>query len=809
MNVGGETIQLSFGPAANAVTSHLCNLQGLAATTSENSEGGGNDWAQQSSLPLCDPYVTHAVQNEIYVPRVLFVDTNNHFSPWPTTTSRILTDTSHLDAVETENTMTSSDDVRMNWNGNIDVHHRTSSSSSSFVDMNDITTYSMKQLAPNQLDAMNEFQSIATSSSLSSNNVHSRYHSSKYQHVSSQFIYTKNTYYNQNERSINWDDLEEEEEEDDEYYKERKRHIEQQKWNQYEQDIQNDLNRTWDAFFNGIENHDVATKQSDVHSQSLDNDSTKNDKGTKSPLGYLSWLHYFMPPNPSFDWYAAPLPFNQIINTYPNIPIHANNTNNSHQTDQTVLYSHQCGKYPSSSSSSCNIIDGITHEWRDLLSDKLRKWLEDCDALKGIQIIVDNDKALFGGIASDVLEEMNDECKSAGKISILVHDGDAFDSFSKNNNVDSTSNNNGEYWRSERAVVNTFRSYLNDGLNLHGLGENSDLILPMSLSNCWNALDKDDGAEKTLFEASAVGALALEAMTLSYRLLKGNRQRSKVGIMSGYFQGSGQSDDNDVYPSVESLTYHEFISSLRPSNVHKLLELSGCLQNKDMYNQLIQGTSIERRRLEEERNQNRDSMYYRRSRGRDVSPGLWLEDSSNGGILSPLFPIEQKYTSRSMHRHFALSSSLRPNQMSSINKHPLSTFTTLIMEGMGITYRPQSSVSTTVGQSLENLTGLYPYAAGTYWKSIFGCGIDNVPVLSVIGNSTRIHSHLNTTSKNMTLSLSRKYQGYLSRDSVMGMVPEREDCTDALEGCMSLRDTYEPPMMFDDEEGEYFDDNSD
>lgn len=162
-----------------------------------------------------------------------------------------------------------------------------------------------------------------------------------------------------------------------------------------------------------------------------------------------------------------------------------------------------------------------------------------------------------------------------------------------------------------------------------------------------------------------------------------------------------------------------------------------------------------------------------------------------------------------MHRHFALSSSLRPNQMSSINKHPLSTFTTLIMEGMGITYRPQSSVSTTVGQSLENLTGLYPYAAGTYWKSIFGCGIDNVPVLSVIGNSTRIHSHLNTTSKNMTLSLSRKYQGYLSRDSVMGMVPEREDCTDALEGCMSLRDTYEPPMMFDDEEGEYFDDNSD
>ena len=36
MNVGGETIQLSFGPAANAVAAHLVNLQGLAGTSSFN-----------------------------------------------------------------------------------------------------------------------------------------------------------------------------------------------------------------------------------------------------------------------------------------------------------------------------------------------------------------------------------------------------------------------------------------------------------------------------------------------------------------------------------------------------------------------------------------------------------------------------------------------------------------------------------------------------------------------------------------------------------------------------------------------------
>ena len=67
------------------------------------------------------------------------------------------------------------------------------------------------------------------------------------------------------------------------------------------------------------------------------------------------------------------------------------------------MYSHYCGK-DSVTSSSTSLIDGIIDEWHDELSDKIRKWMEECDALKGIQCVINNDKSLFGGIAASVLE---------------------------------------------------------------------------------------------------------------------------------------------------------------------------------------------------------------------------------------------------------------------------------------------------------------------------------------------------------------------------------------------------------------------
>jgi len=288
-------------------------------------------------------------------------------------------------------------------------------------------------------------------------------------------------------------------------------------------------------------------------------------------------------------------------------------------------------------------------------------------------------------------------------------------------------------------------------------------------------------------------------------------------VATGYFQGSGPSNDDDAYPTAEKLSYHEFISSLKPSNRHIMTELSGFLQHPngsplELHNRLLQGTSIERRALEEVRNRDRNS-YYRRSRMRDIDPGMWAEDEGpSGGIMTSLSPVDSKSTSasRSMHQNFALATSLRP--LPSRVGDVVSTYTTCMMEGVGIRYRPQRSIATVVGQSLDSLTGSgsRAYAAGSYWKTVLGPKANTTQVLSVLGNTTRIHSYLKSTASGLSSALSRKYSGYLSRDGMSGLAPEKEDCSDAVESCLSLRDIYESSMGFDeDDEGMYFSDNSD
>ena len=848
MNVGGETLQLSFGPAANATTSHLCNLQGLAATTTSTTGNNFQDDDPSSAaiLPLCDPYITHSIQRETYVPRVLFVDGRNHFSQWPSSSTPPVMMMTSSEQQQQQQQQQRNDDhsnhqkshdsalvekyvQKSSWGGDIDIHHRTpyqknsslnsnNDNSTSFIDTN-TSNIPLYNLNSTQQNALYQFQTLSSTITNTSSNIKSRYHSSKYKHVSSQFVYSQsnNLVADSTGRCMQWDDEEEEEEEEeDEYYKMRRKQLEEQKWNEEEMNIQSDLSHAWDTFFTGgttIKGSTSVEEQESSLSNRPDGPTTQHSGNINNPLQHLQWFNYFMPPHPHFNMYTSPLPFDYMLNQKSTDT--STKFGNTNKSNQSILYSHYSGRYSTTSSSSNSIVDGITNEWRDELSDKVRKWMEECDALKGIQIMVDNDKSLFGGLATSVLEELNDECKSAGKFTILVHDGNQFDSDEEQ--VIPEVDQNNTYWRSERKVVDTFRSQLNNGLNLHGVGEYSDLVLPLSLSNCWNALSCGGQSSPTscgsLFECAAVAALALESTTLSYRLLKesstgssSSSTKSKIGIMNGYYQGSGQSD-NDAFPSTDRMSFHEFLSSLRPSNSHTMLELSSCLKNnEDLYNRLLQGTSVERRKLEEERERNRNSMYYRRSRGRDIEPGLWLEDSGVG-VMTPLTPIDEKLASRSIHRHFSLATSYRPKSSPS-TKNQLSTITSLTMEGMSIRYRPQCSVSTVVNQSLSDLTSSRSYAAGSYWKSIFKGDTSNIPILTTVGNTTRVYSHLSDTSKNMSSSLSRKYQGYLRRDCMGGMVPEHEDCSDALEHCLRLKDTYEPPMMFDDDEGNYFEDNT-
>eukprot|EP00540_Astrosyne_radiata_P015515 CAMPEP_0116835484 /NCGR_PEP_ID=MMETSP0418-20121206/7572_1 /TAXON_ID=1158023 /ORGANISM="Astrosyne radiata, Strain 13vi08-1A" /LENGTH=198 /DNA_ID=CAMNT_0004465159 /DNA_START=15 /DNA_END=611 /DNA_ORIENTATION=+ len=185
----------------------------------------------------------------------------------------------------------------------------------------------------------------------------------------------------------------------------------------------------------------------------------------------------------------------------------------------------------------------------------------------------------------------------------------------------------------------------------------------------------------------------------------------------------------------------------------------------------------------------------------DVLPGAWLDTNEHLMTLSPIGGFSSPSDDRrSLHHHFALSTSLRPSF-----QKPVSDTLTCLMEGMGVRYRPSVSMGHVVNESLHTLTS-GGYGAGSYWKRLYP---SHPSVLAVLANSSRSYSWLHETATNMKESLSPKFRGYHSRDVISGVLPEAEDCREALEYCFDVRDVYHPPEgsgLGVDEEGAYFDD---
>jgi len=720
------------------------------------------------------------------------------------------------------------------------------------------------------MDALAEFQNVASVLAGSSSQ-YSRYRADRYTAYSSRFVPSSSPADEDGGggRHMVWDDdEEEEEEEEDEDEKRRRIAMEEMRWNRTEEDMQSKLDATWNNFFNvgsSGSSHPVAEKEaapapvSDGASPDATSPSPPSSPPPPSPnnpASSLRWSHYYMPPHPPPSLFQSPLPF----------PTAA--ANNIHNPYRHILQSHHTGLH--------QLTEPLTKKWREeVLSDNIRRWMERCDCIRGIQLAVDADgeEGLWGGLAESTVMELRDECRSAAVMGVLV---DNYRGGGGGGDGDDDGESCGKggrkraYWRGEEEVASSVRRNLNRGLTLAGLasadaGGGCDALVPISLGSCFG---KEVAGKRyySTFEASAVGALALEAATLPFRLRRGGggggrgERRSKIGVQSGYFQGGGGSggNDNDAFGSTDRLSFQEFLSSLRPSNRHILLELStsmvcgvdgetsstttGSPTASSLHEALLQGTSIERRKLEEERNRSYSSFSSRlqRSRGRDIEPGLWMEDTGPcGGSLIPLTPSPSSSNgdsrSRSLHRHYALSTSFRPassaatpvvrsSRQSLLSSSPtssdgtVSSYTTMLMEGMGIRYRPETCVGTVVNQSLTDLIGSRPYGAGSYWKTVLrghhGRGVSTtpsaVPILTVLGNTTRVHSHLHSRARGMKDSLSSKYSGYRRKDCTAGIIPESEDCTEAMEVCDSLRDLYEPLMGGADEETEvYFEDNED
>lgn len=457
-----------------------------------------------------------------------------------------------------------------------------------------------------------------------------------------------------------------------------------------------------------------------------------NAEDCKKTHDSLSWMDYWMPPHPPN--YAVALPFSHQSNIVEHWDTYQNGTNMA----------------------------------EDLL-EKLRQVLEACDAVQGITVMTEG-CGIYAGLTATLLQDLQEECRTAGRFVMHVNDSPDTASGDKENGKIETG------W--QPAQAERVRQYLQTGLALHDMAAHAHVVLPLAL-------------DSSVFASSARMALALETATLSYRL---SGQNSKVGLSGGYYGGVGPSDEG--YGVASHLSFGEYLACLQPSSQYPILELDVMINESQSWNEsLLRGTSLGQQRMMQQGD--RDAGV---RRPRDVLPGEWLNDANGGGLLSLQSP-ETGNLDRSLHHHFALTTSLRPTGTSFSTVQYL----TLLMEGMAFRYRPQVSMGAVLHESVSSLTA-GGYGAGSYWKFLLQ---NDVPVLSVVGNTTRSYGYLCDVASNFEQVLREvRFRGHHARDVAHGILPNGEDCAEAVEHCLDLRDSYAPPEgsgLVVNSEGTYFD----
>ena len=536
-----ETVHISLGTTANYITSHLLNLQGLAATSSSGTTNNNNEGCHSKSL--CDPSVTHDISpvddtnvysssrsgrssSYVYVPRALIVDGRDSFGPsWGGVSYN------QSQSYETSSTSTSAAGGYA-WNGTVSLFNASDHSDILFGSSHEeqqnnddriphhhqhTTTSSHEQLDD---DPLHKFHTAASIMGLSQQ--YSRFNASP----PSQYITAGGN--SSSSRHVQWDenDDDEEEEEDDDYcYGRSDEDIREEKRRQLEkmEDQQMEDKKSWnrcmeDAWEEAFSSENTSSMMSigsnemknnattdnvvggDTTAQAL---STSNDSTTANNdamgLGEreIQWYDYWMPPKPSPTKYRVPLPFDTA---------YSSKTNTTTSKKSVWSTSFNMGYNPSSSGGGENNSVGITNSWReDVLSESLRKVLEESDVLKGFNIFVDggshnyhgitkstsNDNhtnnrhaknqlsnimtggggGFHAGLATSLLEELSEECKSAGRWVVMA---DPLLSSSSPNTTSNTTEGN-------QNQIHRFRQSLNAGLALHGLSTNADAFLPVSI----------------------------------------------------------------------------------------------------------------------------------------------------------------------------------------------------------------------------------------------------------------------------------------------------------------------------------------
>ena len=784
-----ETIQISLGGSANAVTSHLLNLQGLAATTSTASDGDNGSTtdhnihdheyyhsstpAYSSNESYCDPVVTHNVEHGTWVPRVLMVDEAHHRVSMDDMTMAVSTADTAADRI--------SDDFEL-------VTSRVFGGGNAVPWCGPVAVVGMEMNHNEENPFWNAASTLAYSP-------YSRYRSN----TSIDHYGNKNASRLMNVRAdpeqsrhVLWDDNEEEEDDDQEeredpYEIARRKH---RAYNQWNTDIGGPLRQKLSAsYYDSINSPDEVGQQQQTPAAISPSSSRISEQD-------LTWREFWMPPRANKSILSLPFSHQSRLDT--------------HWEDTYTVESNTLRTWT-----------------EDVLFESFRHLLEASDGCQGVSITTQG-QGIYAGLASVLLDEIQQECKSAGRLVYHVlnpAEATATKSTVEDNSSSVTNdapittaaaadNDDDTYATStswQEANTRRVRTQIGSGMALHDFSEKGHVILPLHL----------DHSLGSLFRSSAQLAVALETSSLPLRLRCTNTNKSRdyrIGLQNAPFFGIG-GDDVRWGSTASSLTFTEYISMLRPSSSHPVLELDAMCNSKltksDLWSAVRSGTSIEH----DDRMRHSGEIGLR-GRPQDTQPGTWLEDSHNNttspGILSSLSyspEISRSVSNRSIHHHFALSSAARPvlfdnstcNEVQQYGSAPISDCLSCLIQGMGIRYRPERSMATLLDQSIGSLTfngDGSGYGAGVYWRNILS-SVD-CPVVSVVGNTTRSYVSLRTTATNMKRSMGPRGRGYMNRDIMNRILPERDDCEEALSHVWDLCDRYSPPTgsgYFSDDSG--------
>ncbi|CAB9497736.1 expressed unknown protein [Seminavis robusta] len=552
-------------------------------------------------------------------------------------------------------------------------------------------------------------------------------------------------------RHFNWDDLGEEPKEDEEEMealRERQRREQHKQWEGERRQHEEQLSNLWQS----QPSNDAAAEGDNKGDQAGELDS----RPTEADLSKLSWMDYWMPPHPSpLTECTYGLPSTSAASSLEAPPLHAFNIASHSGYSKTILEDF----------------------W-----EKIRHELERMDACQGFSILTEG-SGIYAGMTDWVLQELQQECRAAGRWVFHVAEGDDHDQ-QEEASLDAGNQENASPRRRSTELSRAqarVRGSVQGGLALAGLSDHSHVMVPLTLPS----------RQTSVFRATAELAMALETVTLPYRC-QSSSDKTLVGwnSMSGYEEGA----------SPGGMTMGDYLTSLQPSPRYSLLELDAVMTSENrqgLGQSLVAGTSVERDpRMR--RPQSSMSTEY---------PGVWLFDAqypASPGLLTSLSPRHVAKQDRSLHHHYGLSTCLRRAQSSgspSLNDNQ--QHLTCLMEGMGIRYRPETAFGLVCHQDLNKLTcASHRYGAGSYWQYLMGAGVE-IPVLSVLGNTTRMYPHLHAVASQMKSALrSSKTKGFYQREVMTGTLPEVDDCDEALEQCWDLRDVYEPPNGSGLDEGE-------